>query len=238
MNLFTDAIAWLFAPERFEGSNAIAVRLGEHLFFTLVSLLVASAIAIPLGYLIGHTGKGRDLAVAISGAARALPSFGLIVLLVAIFAAINPLHLNKPLAVFIAFVLLGIPSILAGAYAGLEAVDRRTIEAARAIGMTEWQILIKVEAPLGFPLLIGGLRAASIQIVSTATLAAFVGLGGLGYYIFQGLPLRRYDEMLGGAILVALLALLIDGLLALVQHAASPSGVASARTKRLRARSA
>jgi osmoprotectant transport system permease protein len=238
MNLFTDAVSWLFSPERLEGNNAIVVRLGEHLFFTIVSILIASAIAIPLGYLIGHTGKGRDIAVAISGAARALPSFGLIILLVAIFAAINPLQLNKPIAVFIAFVLLGIPSILAGAYAGIEAVDRRTIDAARAIGMTEWQILIKVEVPLGLPLLIGGLRAASIQIVSTATLAAYVGLGGFGFYIFQGLPLRDYGEMLGGAILVAGLALVIDGILALTQHVITPRGVPSARTKRLRTRSA
>lgn len=238
MNLFTDAIAWLFAPERAEGANSIAARLSEHLFFTIVSLVIASAVAIPLGYAIGHTGRGRDVAVGISGAARALPSFGLITLLVALFAAINPLQLNKPLAVFIAFVLLGIPSILAGAYAGIEAVDRRTVDAARAIGMTEWQILIKVEVPLGLPLLIGGLRAASIQIVSTATLAAYVGLGGLGFYIFQGLPLRKYDEMLGGALLVAALALAIDGLLALLQHAITPRGVVSARATRLRSRSA
>jgi len=237
MNIFSTALEWLFSAEQFTGGNAIPIRLGEHLFYTFVSLVLAAAIAIPLGFLIGHTGKGRDVAVGFSGAARALPSFGLILLLVAIFSAIDPLNLNKPLAVFIALVLLGIPSILAGAYAGIEAVDKRTVDAARAVGMTEWQILWKVEVPLGLPLLIGGLRASSIQIVSTATLAAYIGLGGLGYYIFQGLPLRRYDEMLGGAILVALLALVIDGLLALVQRAVTPSGFTAARTTKLRTRS-
>lgn len=237
MNIFGEAIAWLFAAEQFDGASAIPVRIGEHLYYTAIALVIAAAIAIPLGFFIGHTGRGRDIAVAVSGAARALPSFGLILLLVVIFATINPVNLNKPLAVTIALVLLGIPSILAGAYAGLEAVDRRTIDAARAVGMTEWQVLWKVEVPLGLPLLIGGLRAAAIQIVATATLAAYIGLGGLGYYIFQGLPLRKYDEMLGGAILVAVLALLIDGVFALLQHLVAPRGVASARSTRLRARS-
>jgi osmoprotectant transport system permease protein len=237
VNIFGEAIAWLFAAEQFDGASAIPVRIGEHLYYTAIALVIAAAIAIPLGFFIGHTGRGRDIAVAVSGAARALPSFGLILLLVVIFATINPVNLNKPLAVTIALVLLGIPSILAGAYAGLEAVDRRTIDAARAVGMTEWQVLWKVEVPLGLPLLIGGLRAAAIQIVATATLAAYIGLGGLGYYIFQGLPLRKYDEMLGGAILVAVLALLIDGVFALLQHLVAPRGVASARSTRLRARS-
>jgi osmoprotectant transport system permease protein len=237
MNIFVTAFEWLFSPDQFTGGNSIPIRLVEHLFYTFVALIIAAVIAVPLGFFIGHTGKGRDIAVGISGAARALPSFGLILLFVAIFRAINPLNLNKPLAVFIALVLLGIPSILAGAYAGIEAVDRRTVDAARAVGMTEWQILWKVEVPLGLPLLIGGLRASSIQIVSTATLAAYIGLGGLGYYIFQGLPLRRYDEMLGGAILVALLALVIDGLLAFAQRAVTPSGVTAARPTKLRARS-
>ena len=103
--------------------------------------------------------------------------------------------------------VLGVPSILAGAYAGIEAVDRRTIDAARAMGMTDWQMLWKVEIPLGLPLLLGGLRNATLQIVATATLAAYIGLGGLGVYIFDGLGVRDFTEMLAGAILVAALAL-------------------------------
>ena len=127
----------------------------------------------------------------------------------------------------IAFVILGIPSILAGAYSGLQAIDRRTIDAARAIGMTEWQILWKVEIPLGLPLLIGGVRNATLQVVATVTLAAYVGLGGLGYGIIQGLPLRRFDQMLGSAILIAVLALVLDVLFALIQRAVVPPGVAA-----------
>ena len=224
MNLFAEAFAWLFAPERFVGADSLQVRIGEHLFYTFVSVLVAAVIAVPLGYLIGHTGKGREIAVGVSGAARALPSFGLILLLVLLIGVTQ-----KPLAAFIAFVLLAIPSILAGAYSGLEAIDRRVIDSARAVGMTEWQILWKVEIPLGLPLLIGGLRSAALQVVATVTLAAYIGLGGVGLYIISGLALRRFDQMLGAAIVIVVLALVIDGLFAIVQRLIVPRGVAAGR---------
>ena len=226
MDLFAAALAWLFSPERLEGSGAITVRIGEHLFFTALAVLIAAVIAIPAGYLIGHTGKGREIAVAISGAARALPSFGLILLLVLLFGV-----LQVPLAAVVTFVLLAIPSILAGAYTGIQAIDRHTIDAARAIGMTEWQILWKVEVPLGLPLLIGGLRNGALQVVATVVLAAYVNLGGLGYDILQGLPLRRYDQMLGSAIVIMVLALAIDGLFGLVQKIVVPHGVTAGQTE-------
>ncbi|WP_010202935.1 ABC transporter permease [Salinibacterium sp. PAMC 21357] len=231
MNLLLEAIQWLFSPERLEGSNPIPLRLEEHLFYTFVSVAAAALVAIPLGFYIGHTGKGRDLAVGLSGAARALPSFGLILFLVLLIGVVD---VQLQLAAITAFVLLAIPSILAGAYAGIEAVDRRVIDAARAVGMTEWQILWKVEMPIGLPLLIGGLRAATLQVVATATLAAYVGLGGLGIYIFRGLPLQRYDEMLGSALLIAALALVLDGIFALIQQFAIPRGVSAGRAKDVR----
>ena len=232
MNLFSEAMAWLFAPERYTGADALQIRIGEHLFYTFVSVLIAAAIAIPLGYFIGHTGKGREIAIGVSGAARAIPSFGLILLLVLLIGVTQ-----KPLAAFVAFVLLGIPSVLAGAYSGLEAIDRRVIDSARAVGMTEWQILWKVEIPLGLPLLIGGLRSATLQIVATVTLAAYIGLGGLGQYIIAGLRLRQFDQMLGAAIVIIVLALVIDGLFALLQHLVVPKGVAAGRATDIRTRS-
>lgn len=229
MDLFADALAWLFSPERLVGSGAITVRIGEHLGYTAISVLIAAAVAIPLGYLIGHTGKGREIAVAISGAARALPSFGLILLLVLLLGV-----LQVSFAAVVAFVLLAIPSILAGAYTGFQAIDRHTIDAARAIGMTQWQILWKVEVPLGLPLLIGGLRSGALQVIATVTLAAYVNLGGLGYDILQGLPLRRYDKMLGAAIVVMVLALAVDGLFGLLQKFAVPRGVVAGQPSELR----
>lgn len=229
MNLFLEAFAWLFSPEQYSGANALQIRIGEHLFYTFVSIVIAAIIAIPIGYYIGHTGRGREIAVGVSGAARALPSFGLILLLVLLIGVTQ-----KPLAAFIAFVLLAVPSILAGAYSGLEQIDRRVIDAARAVGMTEWQILTKVEIPLGLPLLIGGLRAAALQVVATVTLAAYIGLGGLGLYIIKGLALRQFDQMLGAAIVIVILALVLDGAFALLQHFAVPRGVTAGRVSDVR----
>jgi osmoprotectant transport system permease protein len=217
VNIFLEAFAWLAGPK---GVETLTVRLGEHLLFTLVSFAIACAIAVPLGYLIGHTGRGREFAVALSGAARALPSFGLILLLVLVIGV-----LQIAPAVTLALVLLAIPSILAGAYSGLEAIDRTTIDAARAQGMTEWQILRRVEIPLGLPLLISGMRSGMLQIVATATLAAYIGLGGLGLPILTGIAIRAYEQTLGGAIVVVVLALVLDAVFGLLEHVVVPRGV-------------
>lgn len=220
MNVFADAFAWLFAPEQWQGPNSIPVMLEQHLLYTGVSVLIAAVIAVPIGWAIGHTGKGREIAVAFAGAARALPSFGLMILLVLLFGV-----LQIPAAAVVTFVLLGIPPLLAGAYTGFEAIDRQVIDAARAFGMTRWQLLWKVEVPLGLPLLVAGLRSAALQIIATVTIGAYVGLGGLGAPIIQGIPLNRFDMVLAGAILVAALALLADLLLALAQRASVPTGL-------------
>ncbi|WP_100813670.1 ABC transporter permease [Microbacterium lacus] len=225
MNLFAETLAWLMNPERWSGPLGIPVAIAQHLGFTFLAVLVAAVIAIPVGWAIGHTGKGREIAVAISGAARAIPSFGLLVLLVLLMGV-----LQTQAAAVITFVLLGIPSILAGAYAGFEAIDRRVIDAGRAMGMTEWQILWRIEVPLGLPLLVSGLRAATLQIVATVTIAAYVGLGGLGLYIIQGINLNRFDQVLAGAILVAALALVLDALFAIAERMVVPRGVLAGRS--------
>lgn len=219
MNLFVDAFAWIFGGDT--GSfDSIPVATLQQILYTAISVLIAAAIAIPVGWYIGHTGKGREIAVAISGAARAIPSFGLLILLVLLLGV-----LHKPEAAVITFVILAIPSLLAGAYTGFEAIDKRVIDAGRSMGMTEWQILWRIEVPLGLPLLVGGIRAATLQVVATVTIAAYIGLGGLGQYIIAGLPLRRLDIVIGGALLVAALALILDGLFAILQHAVVPRGV-------------
>lgn len=228
MNLFAEAMAWLFSPERLEGPYALPTLLGQHLYYTIVSVLIAAAIAVPAGWLIGHTGRGREIAVAISGAARAIPSFGLMILLVLLLGVLHAAD-----AAIITFVVLAIPSLLAGAYTGLDAIDRRTIDAARAMGMTGWQVFWKVEVPLGMPLLVGGIRAALLQVIATVTIAAYLPVGGLGWPIIQGIPLQRFDQVLGGAILVALLALIADLLMALAQHAAVPTGIRVQQTRRV-----
>ncbi|QAY60872.1 ABC transporter permease [Microbacterium protaetiae] len=225
MSFIIDAIRWIFSGE-LSGTDPIPVAIGIHLLFTLVSVLVAIVIAVPLGWLIGHTGRGRDIAVAVSGAARAIPSFGLFILLVLLMGVIH-----KPEAAVVTFVILGIPSILAGAYAGFEAIDRSVIDAGRAMGMTPWQVLWRIEVPLGLPLLVAGIRSAVLQVVATVTIAAYVGIGGLGQYIITGLPLRKLDMVLGGAIIVAVLALALDGLFALAQRASTPRALRGGRPR-------
>jgi osmoprotectant transport system permease protein len=224
MNLFLEAFAWMLAPAQWTGNYALPKLLAEHLSLTAISVLIAAAIALPIGWLIGHTGRGREIAVAVSGAARAIPAFGLMILLVLLLGV-----LRIPEAAITTFVLLAIPSLLAGAYTGLEAIDRRVLDAARAMGMTEWQVFWKVEVRLGLPLLVGGIRAALLQVIATVTIAAYVNLGGLGWPIIQGIPLQKFDQVLAGAILVAGLALLVDLLLAAAQHAAVPAGLRAAR---------
>ena len=227
MSFFAETMAWLFDPAHWVGAGGIPTRVTQHLLFTLVTLLVAAVIAVPLGFYIGHTGRGRGLAVATSGALRAIPTLGLLTL-VALWVGIG---LNAP---FVALTVLAIPPILAGAYTGFEAIDRKVIDAARAVGMSELQILLKVELPLGLPLLIGGLRSATLQVVATATLAAYIANFGLGRYLFEGLRIRDYGEMLGGSILVILLAIVLEGLFALIQKLVVPRGVTAGRPPAVR----
>lgn len=224
MGLFSEALAWIFSRDRLSGALPLPEAILTHLWFTFLSVLIAALIAIPLGWLIGHTGKGREVAVALSGAARAIPSFGLLLLLVMVFGV-----LFKGEAAVTAFVLLAIPPILAGAYAGLEAIDRSVVDASRAVGMTGWQVLWKVEVPLGLPLLIGGLRSAVLQVVATVTLLGYVGNWGLGFHIIQGERLRNFEQILGAALIVVVLAIALDLLFALLQRLVVPAGVTRGR---------
>jgi osmoprotectant transport system permease protein len=232
MNFFADAFAWIADPANWEGRNSIPQLLGDHLWYTALAMFFASAVAIPLGWYIGHTGRGRDIAVALTGAARALPSFGLLFLFVMIGGVAN-----RDASVVIVLALLAIPPILAGAYAGFEAIDRRVIDAARAMGMTEPQIVGRVEIPLGLPLLWGGLRNAVLQVVATVVLVGFIRNATLGYPIVQGIQLRSFDQMLGAAILIIALALLLDAVFALLERYATPAGVRAGQARSHRATS-
>lgn len=230
MNLFIQGILWAVDPANFAGVDGVGSRVLAHVLISFSVVVVASAIAVPLGYIVGHTGRGRALAIALSGAIRALPTLGLIILL----GLGIGIGLTAP---FIALVVLAIPSILAGAYSGFEAVDRGVVDAARAVGMTEWQIITRVEMPLGLPLLIGGLRAASLQVIATATLAAYISGGGLGLFIFRGLKRNDYPQMLAGSILVILLAIASEVVFSAVQRLVVPAGVTAGRPHVVRAKS-
>jgi osmoprotectant transport system permease protein len=214
MSVFSDTIDWLTDPINRSGPDGFPSRLVEHLGYTAETIAIAAVIAIPIGLWIGHTGRFRGAAVAITGAFRALPTLGLLILIV-LFLGIG---LTPTL---IALTVLAIPPLLAGAYSGLESVDRQTIDAARAMGMTEMQILRQVEVPLALPIIVGGIRSAVLQVVATATVAAYVGLGGLGRYLIDGQAINDYAQMAGGSVLVIVLALALDAVFAALQAVAT-----------------
>ncbi|WP_431221172.1 ABC transporter permease [Leifsonia xyli] len=219
------AFGWIFDPVNWAGPSGIPARLGEHIVYSLLTLLLAAAIALPIGFAIGHSGRFRGVAVGVSGALRALPTLGLVIYLALIT---TNLTIVPPL---IALTILAIPPILAGAYSGLESVDRAPIDAARAIGMTGWQVFTKVELPLSLPLVIGGIRSGALQVIATWTVAAILPVGGLGRFLFDGIAVQNYPEMLGGSIIVVVLALVSDGLFAVIQRLVVPRGVAAGRVR-------
>jgi osmoprotectant transport system permease protein len=206
-------VLWLFDPENYAGRYALQTLLGEHLWLTMVAIVPAALVAIPLGLLIGHTGRGSAFVVALSSAARALPTLGLLLALVLALGVTQ-----RELAAALALGVIALPPLLAAAYSGVQLVAPEIVDAARAQGLTEWQIVTRVELPLASAQIIGGFRSASLQVVSTAVLAPLVGLGGLGFGIVQGLSLRQFDQVVGSGIIIVVLALSIDSGLAFLQR--------------------
>ncbi|HEX8781623.1 MAG TPA: ABC transporter permease [Nocardioides sp.] len=216
-----DPANWSFAND-----DGFPQRIVEHLGYTGLAMLLALAVAFPLGLLIGHTGRGAFLAINAGNAGRALPTLGVLMLVVALAGA-------GLVPVTIALVLLAIPPILTATYAGVSGVSVDTVDAARGMGMTEPQIATRVELPNALPIVIGGIRNAALQVVSTATIAAYVGLGGLGRYLFDGLALQDYPRVVAGCVLIAALAVMIDlGLAALQRALVSPGVDGRAATRR------
>ena len=215
---------WLTTAANWTGEGGLIDRIGQHLRFTLIAVFGAALVAIPVGLAVGHTGRGGTVVVGIANAMRALPTLGVITLLSLQFGVlrIGP--------VLFGLALLALPPILAGAYAGVQAVDRSVVDAAEGVGMTRWQRLWQVEVPTASPLLFGGVRSAVLQVVATTTVAAFVGLGGLGRPLLDGQRVNDYPQVAGAAIVVAVLALLLDVLLAVVQRLVVPRGLRVAAT--------
>lgn len=224
MNIAADLAAWLADPSNWSGSDAVPVRLLEHLRYTGLALLLACALALPAGAAIGHTGRGAFLVVGMTNALRALPTLGLVTMVV-LLASVG----LAP--VLLALVVLAVPPVMAGTYAGIRSVDPVVVDAARGVGMREREVLLGVELPTALPLVLGGIRSATLQLVATATVAAYVGLGGLGRYIIDGIALLDYIEVLAGAVLVAALAVVLDLLLAGVGRLVVSEGLRAARPR-------
>jgi osmoprotectant transport system permease protein len=223
MNFLNEALSYIFTAANWGGPAGLTARILEHLQYTVVAVFFSALIAIPLGMLIGHTGRGTFLVVTGVNALRALPTLGVLLLGVLLWG----LGLVPPT---VALMLLGIPPLLAGTYSGIANVDRAVVDAARSMGMTERQVLLRVEVPNAMPLIMGGLRTATLQIVATATVAAYASLGGLGRYLIDGIKVREFYLALVGALMVTALALILDGLLALAVWVSVPG---SGRMRRL-----
>ncbi|MQY03258.1 ABC transporter permease [Actinomadura macrotermitis] len=223
MNAIWNALRWFGESAQWHGPDGIPHRLLEHLYYSALAFAITVVIALPLGLLLGHVrgraSSGLGLSVLLSAnGARALPTLGLLTLVVTLSA-------SDLVPILIPLVVLAVPPVLVNAYTGVQQVEPELRDAAEGMGMTGRQVLWRVETPLALPLVLLGLRTAAIQIVSTAAIAAFVGLGGLGRFIIDGLKRQEYDTTAGGAILVILLAFLIQFLFSLLSRTAVSPGL-------------
>jgi osmoprotectant transport system permease protein len=221
VNLFVEVVQWFGDASNWSGTRGVPSRLADHLAYTVQALLIAAVIAVPIGAVIGHTGRGGFFVVGTANGLRALPELGLLTLLVMV-VGIGVLPLT------IALVILAVPPLLAGTYAGVRNTDPAVIDAARGMGMREHEVLAKVELPIAIPLIIGGLRTATLQVIATATIGAYIGLSGLGRFLLDGLARNDYTQMAAGAVLVAALALVVEGLLGTLQRLIVSPGLRTA----------
>jgi osmoprotectant transport system permease protein len=218
MSFFSYAWDWVTQSANWHGQGSIPQQILAHLGYTALPLLIATVIAIPAGVAIGHTGRGAVFVVNVANAWRAIPTLGLLVLLV-VYLGFSPLTWLLPL------VVLAIPPILVNAYEGVAGVDPGVRDAAKGAGMTPLQQVTRVEVPIAMPLILVGLRTAAIFVVATATIAAYIGLGGLGRFIIDGLDQYQFGPVAGGALLVIVLAVLVLALFAVLSRLVVPAGL-------------
>jgi osmoprotectant transport system permease protein len=218
VNFANQVLQWFLDGAHWQGDGGIPHRTFEHLTMSGASVLVAALIALPIGIAIGHFGRGGILAINISNIGRAVPSFAVLVIAVELVGI-------GALPAFIALVALAIPPMVTNSYIGMREVDADVREAARGMGMRQRAVLWRVELPIALPLIMAGIRTSAVNVVATATLAALVAWGGLGRFIVDGFGLQDYPMMFAGAILVAILSLIVEFSLAGAQRLATPAGL-------------
>ena len=218
MNFANQVLQWFLNGANWQGDGGIPHRTYEHLAMSGASVLTAALIALPLGIAIGHFGRGGTLAINISNIGRAVPSFAVLVIAVELVGI-------GALPAFIAMVALAIPPMVTNSYIGMREVDLDVREAARGMGMRERTVLWQVEVPIALPFIMAGIRTSAVNVVATATLAALVAWGGLGRFIVDGLGLQNYPMLFAGALMVAVLSLLVEFSLAGVQRLVTPAGL-------------
>ena len=224
MDLLSAIVAYLTDPATYEGRYALQNLLGQHLYYVVVSTLLAVAIAVPLGLWVGHRGRGELVVVNITNIGRAVPDFGVLII------AFVLLGLNAG-PVVVALVALAVPPVLINTYVGVRQVDPDVRDAAEGMGLTGWQVLSQVEMPIALPLIMTGVRTAAVQVVATATLAGYVGLGGFGRLIFDVIAVGvrpNLDRLLVACLAVAVLAVLTELGLGRLERRLTPGPAAAA----------
>jgi|SRR5215210_4940653 len=234
MSFLGDVVDWFRDGSHWSGNDGVIHRLAEHVQISLVSIVIAALIALPIGIVLGHLRRGGLLAINVSNVGRALPSFALLILLVQVFGIGDPpglLAFTGSLPTLIALVALAVPPMLTNAYVGMNDVDNDVREVARGMGMSGSQQLTRAELPIAMPLIMAGVRTAAVAVVATAALAAYIGWGGLGRYIIDGLSTQDYVQVFAGAVLVALLSIVFELVLASVQRALVSPGLRVGRER-------
>ncbi|MGI8869691.1 MAG: ABC transporter permease [Mycobacteriales bacterium] len=227
MSLFSEIGSWLSDGTNWHGAAGIPHRLAIHLEYSAISVAIACAIALPVGLWLGHVGKGGAVAINISNVGRAIPTYALLVLL---FVGIGAQH--RVAETIVALAAFGLPPLLTNTYTGVREVDPEVREAARGMGMSGGQVLRRVEIPLAMPLILDGLRIAVVQVVATMTVAALIGVEGLGRFVVDGFTNSDPGQYGGGAVVVGVLALALEGIFVLLQRVVDP--VARSRRDRRR----
>lgn len=227
-DLFGEVATWLSDPAQWTGPAGIPTRLLEHLGLAALSLVIAIAIALPIGLRVGHTGRGVTLAINAANLGRALPSLAVMGIVLPITVAIDPRLGFLVYPTVVAMVVLAIPPILVNASTGVAGVDRDLVESARGMGLRESQVLRRVEIPIALPVIAAGIRSAAVQVVATTTLAAVFGGPGLGRYLVEGNAQRDYAMLWGGVILIAGLSILTELGFGAIQRALTSPGLRSA----------
>jgi osmoprotectant transport system permease protein len=229
VKLLGELAQWLGQPANWTGQNGILLRLAEHLELSAVPLVLAIAIALPIGLAIGHTGRGAALAISLANIGRALPTLGILGMVLTITANWVPPYGFFLIPTVVSLLALAVPPIVTNTYAGLREVDPEMIEAGRGVGMREPQLLLQVEVPLALPSILAGLRISAVQVVATATLAAVLGAGGLGRLIIDGIAQQDDAQLFMGAVLVGALAIGTELAFSWLQRAVISPGLRGGR---------
>jgi osmoprotectant transport system permease protein len=227
VNIVSQTWSWFTASDTWSGPRGVPTRLREHIWYSLLAVVIAVVAGLPLAVWLGHLRRFGTAAINFSNVGRAVPSFAILILGAQLWGLSE--WGGVPWAALVALVALAVPPIVTNGYVALAGVDDSIRDAARGMGMTGRQSLWRAELPVAVPGIMNGIRIATLQVVATAALAAVLGAGGLGRYIVDGIAVRDFSRVIGGALLVAALALLVEGLLALAQRAATPKGVRLAR---------